>query len=130
MTVTNDSFREDFPEFSDKIVYPESQVTYYRTFGDKMLVNPLRWGNVRDNGLELFMAHHLSLEAGAQASAKRGAPPGVQTGAVSGKTVGPVGVTYDTSAGLEIDAGHWNLTIYGTRFINLAKMIGAGGLQV
>jgi len=29
-----------------------------------------------------------------------------------------------------LNAGHWNLTVYGTRFIRFAKMFGAGPIQI
>jgi hypothetical protein len=130
VTVTVSSFRTDFPEFKDNVKYPDSGINYYLTLALTMLVNPLRWGTVYDNGVELFIAHNLVLESQAQSSAKTGASPGLQTGAISGKSVGPVSVSYDASAGLEPEASHWNLTVYGTRFLNLARMVGAGGLQV
>ena len=56
--------------------------------------------------------------------------PGIQTGAISKKAVDKVSMGYDAQAGLELDGGHWNLTEYGTRFLNLARMAGMGGVQV
>jgi hypothetical protein len=122
------TFRADFPEFADVGAYPNAQVTFYLTLAGKLL-NACRWADLLDMGTELFVAHNLVLERQNQAAAATGGVPGVQTGAVSGKTVDKVSVTYDASAGLETDAGHWNLTTYGTRFINLARMVGAGGMQ-
>ena len=130
MTVTVSTFRADFTEFKDTVKYTDPDVGYYLRLALMMLVNPLRWGTMYDNGVELFMAHNLVLEAQAKNSAKTGAVPGVQTGVVSGKNVGPVGINYDAAAGLEPNAGHWNLTTYGTRFLNLARMVGSGGFQV
>jgi hypothetical protein len=37
---------------------------------------------------------------------------------------------YDTTAGIVPEAGHWNLTTYGMRFIQLVLMFGAGPIQV
>jgi hypothetical protein len=53
----------------------------------------------------------------------------VAAGMVARKTVDKVSVTYDTASAMEEDAGHWNLTVYGTRFIRLARMVGTGGMQ-
>lgn len=128
--LTPATFRTAFTEFKSTTAYPDPDIQYYLTLSYKMLVNPLRWGTVYDNGIALFVAHNLVLEAQNKAQAARGAPPGVSTGAVSGKTIGPVSVSYDTAAGLNLLGGHWNLTTYGTRFLQLARMIGTGGLQV
>lgn len=119
-----------YTEFNNPAKYQPSGLTYYIGLADKMLVNPLRWGNIRDDAIMLFVAHYTALEGTAQASAKAGAVPGMQTGAMSSKAVGPVSAGYDTQAGLELDAGHWNLTTYGTRFLRLARMVGSGGIQV
>ena len=39
-------------------------------------------------------------------------------------------ISYDTTAAMEPDAGHWNLTIYGVRYVRLVNMVGAGGMQL
>jgi hypothetical protein len=127
---TESEFREHFPEFKSPTKYTSEQVTYWLGIADMMLVNPLRWATMRNNGIELFTAHNLVLEYQAQKASASGAVPGIQTGAVSGKTIGPVSVSYDSAAGLELNGGHWNLTNYGTRFLRLARMIGAGPVQV
>lgn len=129
MTITPDGFRADFPEFADAAAYPDSGITFWLTVASKLL-NPLRWQDMLETGTELFVAHNLVLERQAQKSATAGAPPGVSTGPIATKTVGPVTQAYDTTAGIEEGAGHWNLTVYGTRFIWLVKMFGAGPIQV
>lgn len=123
------TFRADFPEFADEATFPDSTVTYWLTLAGKLL-NIERWADLLDNGLELFVAHNIVLERQAAASAATGATPGITTGAVSAKGVDKVTVSYDTSAGMDLEAGHWNLTHYGARFIRLARMIGTGGIQL
>lgn len=141
MAVTAASFRVDFPEFADIVAYPDAVIAYWLAFGALMMLNTDRWGNGStaaasppttpyDMGLELFAAHNLVLQRQAMKSAAKGGTPGVMTGAVSGKTVGPVTQNYDTNAGIVADAGHWNLTTYGVRFIQLAMMMGSGGIQL
>jgi hypothetical protein len=49
---------------------------------------------------------------------------------VSGENAGQVSVSYDTTAGIEPDAGQWNLTSYGIRFIGLARLLGAQPTQI
>lgn len=140
MSVTIATFRADLPEFASLANYPNSAVTYWLAVGG-ILLNTDRWGvgatvavspptTEYDIGLEMFTAHNLVLERQAQKAAATGALPGLNTGAVSADSVGSVSRSYDTAAALELDAGHWNLTTYGTRFIKLARMFGVGGLQM
>lgn len=140
MTVTTATFRADLPEFASVAFYPPAAVAYWLAIG-VLLLNTDRWGvgadvavsppsSAYDFGLEMFTAHNLVLERQAQKAALNGGLPGLNTGAVASDSVGSVSRSYDTASGLEMDAGHWNLTTYGTRFIKLARMFGAGGLQL
>lgn len=139
MTVTVSKFRTDFSEFSDTTAYPDQDVNFWLlvAVGDPAatppvngLLNERRLRSQYDLVTELFLAHNLSLEAKAKAEASNGAAPGVTTGPVSAKSVDKVSVSYDTGGGLELDAGHWNLTIYGTRFIRLVRLFGMGPIQI
>lgn len=135
-TVTN--FRTDYPEFGSVSKFPDSAVTYWLGIAKLMLTT--RWDDTPAEagaptqlyyGTELFVAHNLVLEAQARKNAAKGGTPGVgNAGPVSSKSVGPVSISYDTASAIELDAGHWNLTVYGTRFIQLARMMGAGPLQI
>lgn len=129
MTVTPASFRQDYPEFADTTAFPDSGVAYWITVAGNLL-NACRFQNMLDVATELFVAHHLVLERQAQKSAAGGAVPGLSTGPVASKTVGPITQAYDTTAGIFEDAGPWNLTTYGTRLYNLFMMFGAGPIQV
>jgi hypothetical protein len=129
VTVTADGFRSDFPEFANTTAFPDPGLNFWIGVAGKLL-NPRRWQDMLDVATELFVAHNLALERQAQKSAANGAVPGVSTGPVSSKTVGPVTQAYDTTAGINQDAGHWNLTTYGTRFYQLMQMFGAGPIQV
>lgn len=140
MTITPASFRADLPEFADAVAYPDTAIVYWAALGT-MLVSVDRWGpgavvptsppsTLYDFGLELFVAHNLALEKPAVETAENGGAPGLSQGPISSKSVAGVSVSYDTSAGLEPDAGHWNLTIYGTRFIRMLRMCGAGPIQI
>ena len=129
MTISATDFRAIFPEFNSSATYPNGQVDFWIGFAYNFL-NPYRWGNSINHGAALFVAHNLALEAKAQASAAGGGVPGGEVGPVSSKSVGPASVSYDTGSGAEVNAGHWNLTTYGTRFIRLARMMGSGPLFV
>lgn len=140
MTITPASFRNDLPAFSDVVAYPDSAIAYWAAFGAQFL-SVDRWGpgsdvatsppsTVFDFGLELWVAHNLVLEKMANDSAATGASPGLSQGPASSKSVAGVSISYDTQAGIETDAGHWNLTTYGTRFIRLLRQMGMGPVQI
>lgn len=128
MTVTVSSFRQHYTEFASGIVYPTTDIQYYLTLAGTVL-NASRWASLLDLGTELYIAHNIALEARARKEAANGAPPGGTVGPINNKSVDKVSVGYDTSAGTVEGAGHWNLTIYGTRFIKLARVAGAGPVQ-
>jgi Protein of unknown function (DUF4054) len=83
-----------------------------------------------DYGTELFVAHNLVLSRQAQKSAVRNAPPGVTRGPIASEGVGGASVSYSNQLGLDPDDGHWNLTSYGVRFVEMLKLVGALPVQV
>jgi hypothetical protein len=128
MTISAAQFRIDYPEFQSVTNYPDSTVNYWLNLAYVML-NPTAWSSLLDIGVELFTAHNLVIERQNASAALRGGLPG-QGGLVNSKSVDKVSVGYDTGSQIELEAGHWNLTNYGTRFIRLARMAGAGGVQL
>lgn len=129
MSVDADKLRTDFPEFASTDRFPDDMVDFWLSVAPKM-IDPFRWGNLADVGVEMFTAHNLVLERRAMDEADRGKTPGMSPGIKNSQSVDKVSVGYDTQGGAELGAGHWNLTIYGTRFIRLARMMGRGGVQV
>jgi Protein of unknown function (DUF4054) len=135
--ITYAQFTTDFAEFSNAAAYPQSSFNFYLNFASLMLTP--RWGQpapagqpntLYDIGTELFVAHNLALEAMNQKAAAAGGVPGLSTGPVSSKGAGAVSVSYDTTAGIVADAGHWNLTTYGIRFISMLLLLGAAPIQI
>lgn len=129
MTVTVADFRAAFPAFANPVVYPPDQIQFWLDLGTK-LQDPNRWGELFDGGLQLFVAHNVALEQMGQQGGGNGGVPGQVNGPVTSATVDRVSYSRDPSAAMEEHAGHWNLTIYGMRYIRLARMIGAGPVQV
>lgn len=127
--MTPDQFRADFPEFADKTKYPDSLLQMWLTVAVS-LVNPVRWMELTNLGMELVTAHHLVLAQRDQAAASVGGSPGEVKGPTTSKSVDKVAVSYDAGAAALDDAGFWNLTTYGIRFLTLARCMGAGGLQL
>lgn len=131
MTVTNASFRQDFPAFANTTSYPDGMVTFWLTFATNLLTPAAdRWGAMFDQGVELVMAHNLTIEYRSNTLASVGAPPGEATGMTNNKSVDKVSTGFDTASVAEEGGGHWNLTNYGSRFLRLARMIGAGPIQL
>jgi Protein of unknown function (DUF4054) len=135
--ITPASFRVDFTEFASSVIYTNSSINYWINFAN-LFINPCLLGGpsttvsnppatLYDVAVELFVAHNLALEQPAQAAAANGGVPGVTTGPISSKHSGPISVSYAANLGVDPDDAQYNLTIYGTRFINLYKLAGAPG---
>lgn len=141
-------FRADFPAFADAALYPAPQVEFWLSMAGQ-LINTARWGSsaaevwpvdpdpiptrtLFDLGTELFVAHNLALMRRATLAAGSGGTgiPGLSQGIQSNKSVDKVSVGYDVNAGLDMGAGHWNLTLYGSQFYRMMMMAGAGPIQI
>jgi hypothetical protein len=122
-------FRNDFPAFADTTVYPDSALTFWLNVAVLML-NVGRWGAMYNLGLELYMAYNLLVESQNQIVVAIGGQPGIVRGPIASETPGSVSLSYDTNAGLDKDAGIWNMNNYGTRFYHLMRIMGAGPVLV
>jgi hypothetical protein len=135
MTVDITKFRTDFPEFNYPTRYPDPQVQFYldlaqgNSNGLQGFIGP-RWGTKADYGTELFVAHNLTLESEAQKLSAKGQNPGQILGPLTSAGVDKVSYTRDLHNILLPDAGHWNLSVYGLRYLQLARLIGAGPVMV
>lgn len=123
------TFRQSFPEFTDTTRYPDSLVTFWLDVVTRML-NPDRWADMLDIGLSLALAHHLVLAVRDQNTAQAGKVPGTVLGMQTSKSVDTVSVSYDVSAVTNEGGGFWNMTSYGVRFLGMARLFGAGGVQL
>lgn len=123
------TFRQDFPEFSDQLIYPDSQVDFYLRVAEKLLPE-CRWGEMLPYAIELFVAHHLAIGRQNDLASSVGAIPGAVKGPTTSKAVDKVSVGYDAGSVALEDGGFWNLTTYGIRFLQLARLFGAGGVQL
>ncbi|MCX5516229.1 DUF4054 domain-containing protein [Kaistia algarum] len=129
MTATVQTFLAHFPEFADQDVFRTETIQFWLDLAAQMLPAD-RWGTVLDTGIELYAAHNVALAGPAYRAGQNGGSPGQSSGPVASKTVDKVSVSYDTGAGTLEGAGAWNLTTYGVRFQQLARMFGAGGIQL
>jgi hypothetical protein len=104
-------------------------VTFWATFAEAQ-VRQCVWKSQWQMGVQLFVAHEITLAAQNQKASQVGGSPGQQGGIANQKTVGSVSVGYDSTATSERDAGYWNLTTYGKQFIRFARMFGSGAIQL
>jgi len=128
VTVTVTSFRNDFPEFSNSGVYPDSIVTFWLNAGTQ-LFDPKVWSTFLDIAVELFIAHNLVQEQQSTNSANNSGVPGINSGPLSSKSVDKVSASYDAGIASMQGWGNFNLTTYGTRLAFFANLAGQGGIQ-
>jgi hypothetical protein len=127
--VDNTQFRLDFPEFSDTAKYPDSQLNFWSGVAE-LQVRECVWKTMWTQGVKLYVAHEITMAAQNVKTAAVGGTPGTQGGIPNNKTVGSVTVGYDSQSNSEKDAGWWNNTNYGKQFIRLARIFGAGAIQL
>lgn len=129
LIVNPNKFRNDFSEFTDTTAYPDSLIRFWMGVAS-IFLNRSRWCDALCIGAELYVAHMIVLEKKDVDAASAGGWPGISKGAINSEAAGQVTVSYDTAVTLDETGGHWNLTVYGSRFLRMAKMFGAGPIQV
>lgn len=123
------AFRTAFPELADTTKYTDAMITFWASIGD-LLLNELRWDTLLTQGLWLYTAHNIVLQAQDVASSSTGRTPGLTAGVITGKSVGGVSINYDANAVFFELAGNYNMTKYGRDFWQLMQIVGTGGYQI
>lgn len=126
MTMDAATFKTIFPEFASAA---DATIAFWITAAQGLL-NEERWSSSLDMGIALFTAHHLVIGSRDAEVATAGGSPGAVPGVVTSKSVDKVSVSYDGSLGTYEGAGFWNQTNYGVRFYQMARLVGAGGIQL
>ena len=122
-------FRIDFPEFSDIVQYPDSQIVFWSNLAQEVNKKE-RFGNVYTYVIELYTAHELTLARDSQNSAAFGGLGGLTSGAKNVKTVGTTSYSYDSVTSSEQGAGYYNQTTYGRQYFRLMTLYSVGAYQV
>ena len=122
-------FRSNFPEFASETSYPTSQIEFWASVAEKLILE-CTWKDMLVTGINLYVAHELVIARQHMMSASTGGLPGQGGGIANSKTVGSVSVGYDSASNSEKDAGYYNLTNYGKQFYRLVKIFGAGCIQL
>ena len=134
--MTPELFRSIFREFAEPDTAPDDAINFYTELAQTFLNGSNssvgnRWDDTSLNyGIGLFIAHHLALSQRAVATAAAGGVPGEVKGPSTAKAVDKVSQSYDTKAVTWENEAFWNSTQYGIRLIDLARMFGAGGVQL
>lgn len=123
-------FRGDLPEFTDPSVYPDLLVSMWMAVAVAQVQNTDRWATLLVTAQELVTAHYLVLAVRDRIAGANGGTPGTPEGLMTAQTVGPVSGSFDFTLTLSATAGQWNQTTYGTRYYALARLMGAGGIQL
>lgn len=126
--ITTDQFRQDLPAFKDPLVYEDPAVQFWLDMADQ-LHHTDQWKGMLRLGIELYTAHNLSLEFNANRNAKFGRNPGEIVGATTSGTVDKVSYSRSTAGIINPKDGHWALSVYGLRYLQLFRMIGASPQQ-
>jgi len=124
-------FRKDFPEFSDTARYPSAVVSVWSDQVERM-TSLDAYGDSYSFVVELGTAHFLTTAGLNEQASANGGAPGSVGGVISSKSVGDVSVGYDAAIGTMSgdNAGQWNATTYGRQYITLARLFGAGCVQI
>lgn len=130
MTLTAAQFRVDFSEFADTSKYPDSLVALWLTVAQAQVANAERWGTLLPTAQELVTAHYLVLATRERQAAANGGTPGTPISLVTAESAADLSTAYNVDALLIENAGLWNQTSYGQKYFSLARMIGAGGIQL
>jgi hypothetical protein len=129
-------FRQVYRQFAEPDTSPDDAINYWIGIAQNSLNGSTssvgqRWDATSlDLGIGLFVAHHLALDQRDIATAQAGGVPGEVKGPATAKSTDKVSQSYDTKAVTFENEAFWNQTRYGIRLVDLARMFGAGGVQL
>jgi len=129
MSVNATTFVTNFPEFANATNYPVPQIDFWISIAG-LQFDVGRWGNLYDYGVQLYVAHNLTLSQQATKAASRGQNPGAIEGPLTNASVDKVSYARNPALAVDPKNGELNLSTYGIRLVRLIRMIGAGPVQV
>lgn len=129
MSVAVLDMRTNFREFADINVYPDDTINFYLAIA-ALRLNAQRWSTLLDYGTQLFVAHNLVLSARNVKATLTGGLPGQAQGVMTAKGVDKASASYDANSVSLTNQGYWGSTSYGIQFLQMARDMGAGGLQL
>lgn len=108
-----------FPEFSNTTTYPQATIEFWLSQG-YVQVSQRIFRDSYDMAVMLWTAHHVAMGAANAKTAAAGGVPGSASGVQTSKSVDGVSVGYSTITSIA-NAGAWNATSYGQRFLTMAR---------
>jgi len=129
VAVTAAQIRTDFVEFASVPNYPNATIDFWLVVAGKLLRADV-WQDMLDQATELFVCHQLTVARRNVAAAAGGGIPGQGVGVLTSKAVDKVSAGYDVSNISLTNGAYWNLSTYGIQFLQLARLFGAGGVQL
>ncbi|MDR1495644.1 MAG: DUF4054 domain-containing protein [Clostridiales Family XIII bacterium] len=120
-----EGFRAAFPAFIDTGVYSDARVQFWLNLALKLL-NRARWGNLYDEGVYLFSAHGLTMEHRSLTFGDAGGSGAVTS---ESQSIGNMSYSQSYDASAYSGGGQMSSTIYGQQYLDLVRIIGAGGTQ-
>lgn len=123
------AFRTAFPEFADATAYPTATIDTWAALAE-MQVRSVIWKSATTLATQLYVAHEITIAYQNVKTATNGGAPGTFGGIANNKTVGGASIGFDATTTSEKDGGWWNLTTYGKQFLRLARIFGAGAIQL
>lgn len=127
--LTVSAFRDNRPEFGDVNAFPDRTINRAIALAYRLL-DPNRWTDILDDGVELFVCHHMTLFRRSMLDTLEGDAPGEVRGVVTSESVDKLSASYDSGSVTLADAGPWNATTYGQEYWLLASSLAIGGFQL
>jgi hypothetical protein len=127
--ISVEGFRSAFPAFADVDDYPDARVQFWLNLARKML-SEARWGDIYEEGVYLYAAHGLTVEHRAAGSGGQGDAGSI--GAVTSESQSVGSMSYSQSFDTSAYAGNGQMaaTVYGQQYLDLVRIVGAGGVQL
>jgi hypothetical protein len=120
--MTAAEFKSRFPAFASE---PNARVDSYFARAVPYF-DVERWGGFYSDGVAGWVAHNIVLDN----AAERDSTTDPDTGDVTEKHVGPVGMSRDSQLMNKQADNPYYSTKYGQRYLRLARLVGAGGTAV
>ena len=120
-------FRLDFPQFSNETKYTDSMCEFWSELGEAVNSKDVFPAAVYDKLIELYTAHHISLQQKDIFTSAVGGSPVGDAGAMTQKTQGGVTYAFDGATSSIAGGGQFNATEYGRQYLQLRNIYAKGG---
>lgn len=131
--MTAEEFRTAYPIFGDPEQFPDARVDYWLSFA-AVMTSSRRWkcSGLRDHAQGLLVAHYMTVCEQRDPVTGAVAAPAGAAGAKTSESQSADGVSYTDGYDASAYTGDGQLagTWYGQQFLDLRRLVGAGGMQL